>query len=678
MANDSYLFFLESLDQIDRAIRQSEDLDQMMKDVLDAVLSIFDSDRAWLLYPCDPGAPSWGVPMERTRIGYPGALIDGKDIPMLPEAREVFQAALESNKPVAYDANTKRPLPDQASEQFNIRSQITVAIYPKLGRPWLLGMHQCSHPHVWNDEEQNLFHEIGRRIADALNTLLLIKELRESEEKYRTILEALKETVYICSPEFEIEYMNPAMIKKIGRDATGEICYQVLYNRDEKCSWCIFDQILKGKSIEYELSNPVDNRFYSINNFPISRSDGSVSKLTLARDISELKAMRDQLHQTQKMESIGNLAGGIAHDFNNILFPIIGMSELLLQDLPRDSQGFEFVQEILRAGKRGSDLVKQILAFSRQSEHKLIPVSVQQVIKEILRLTRATIPSYIEIQDDIPSDCGLIMADPTQLHQVAMNIITNAYHAVESEGGKISVELKEVEQNSDELPGSLLESGRYAVLSISDNGHGMSTDLMEKIYEPYFTTKEEGKGTGLGLAVAYGIIKKHKGDIRVYSEVGKGTTFTIYLPLMEKPADTEPIDEIKDSFSGNERILLVDDEEPIAMLQKQLLERLGYKVAARISSLEAINAFKANPDGYDLIITDMSMPNMTGEQLAKEMMAIRPDIPIIICTGFSERINKEKAEAIGIRGFLMKPVLRSEMARVIRNVLDESKGSEQQ
>ena len=217
-----------------------------------------------------------------------------------------------------------------------------------------------------------------------------------------------------------------------------------------------------------------------------------------------------------------------------ILFPIIGISELLLEDLPRHSQEYENVQKILKAGMRGSDLVKQILAFSRQSEHKLMPVRLQQVLKEVMKLIRSTIPSYIEIEENIQSDCGFIMADPTQIHQVAMNIITNAFHAVEAKGGKIAVMLKEVALGADAWSEDVPGPGRYALLSITDTGHGISPDLMNKIFEPYFTTKEQGKGTGLGLAVAYGIIKKLKGDIKVYSEVGKGTTFNIYLPLMEK------------------------------------------------------------------------------------------------------------------------------------------------
>lgn len=389
----------------------------------------------------------------------------------------------------------------------------------------------------------------------------------------------------------------------------------------------------------------------------------------------EREKLQAQLNQVQKMESIGNLAGGIAHDFNNILFPIVGMSEMLLEDLPTGSPEWENVQEILKAGMRGSDLVKQILAFSRQSEHKIIPTRIQNVFKEVIKLSRAIIPTNIEIYQDIQQDCGMVMADPSQIHQIGMNIVTNAFHAIGDTGGKISVKLRQTVLETLEPSDITLSPGIYAVLSVSDTGHGISEDLIGKIFDPYFTTKEQGKGTGLGLAVVYGIVKEHKGKIKVYSETGKGTTFDIYLPLMEKFDGTEALMKTEGCQGGNERILLVDDEESVARLEAQMLTRLGYNVTFHVSSYKALGAFQNNPDAFDLIITDMTMPEMTGDQLAIEILLIKPDIPIIICTGFSERINKEQAENIGLKGFLMKPVVKSDMAKMVRKVLDEAQNS---
>ncbi len=394
--------------------------------------------------------------------------------------------------------------------------------------------------------------------------------------------------------------------------------------------------------------------------------------LGIVQDITEKKQLEIRLQQAQKMESIGNLAGGIAHDFNNLLFPIIGMSEMLLDDLPEDSLEYENANEIFHAGKRAGELVKQILAFSRQSEHLMKPVRIQNILKEVLKLSRSTIPTNIKIHHNIQQNCRLVIADPTQVHQVAMNLITNAFHAVEEKNGLIDIELKEITLKNNDLPESALQPGQYVKLSVSDNGIGIEKSLINNIFEPYFTTKKKGKGTGLGLAVVYGIVKEHNGDVKVCSEPAKGTTFNVYLPLMIKAVEIAATNKGAGLETGTERILLVDDEESVAMLERQMLERLGYKVTAQTSSIDALNAFKANPEAYDLVISDMTMPEITGDQLAEKMLSIKPGIPIIICTGFSEKINKEQTEIIGMKGLLMKPVVKSDLAQMVRRVLDEA------
>jgi CheY-like chemotaxis protein len=350
------------------------------------------------------------------------------------------------------------------------------------------------------------------------------------------------------------------------------------------------------------------------------------------------------------------------------------MAELLLEDLSPGSLEYEKVKVILKAGKRGGDLTKQILAFSRQSENKKMPVRMQQILKEVLNLSRATISSNIEIHSDIQSDCGMVMADPTQVHQIAMNLITNAYHAIEEAGNMISVLLKETELERDDLVGKFLEPGRYAMLTVLDNGHGIDPSVMDRIFEPYFTTKANGKGTGLGLSVVHGIVKEHGGDICVYSEMGKGTAFHVYLPLLNRSTEPEKAEKPVIHETGTESVLLVDDEEPIVRLEQMMLERLGYKVTARTSSVEALGAFRSDPNKFDIVITDMNMPNLTGNRLAREIGVIKPGVPVIMCTGFSEKIDEKSAKANGISGFLMKPVVKSDMAKMVRKVLDEAKG----
>ena len=373
----------------------------------------------------------------------------------------------------------------------------------------------------------------------------------------------------------------------------------------------------------------------------------------------------------KKIESIGTLAGGIAHDFNNILYPIIGYTELTIGDVPKNSRTHKNLEEILKAAMRAGNLVQQILTFSRKGDQENKPVMVQLVVKEALKLIRASIPKTIDIHQEIDKNCELVMGDPTQIHQIVMNLCTNAYHAMEDAGGKLEVTLTEIEIATDGQRDKIdLNPGRYLQLSVSDNGHGMTPDIISRIFDPYYTTKKSGKGTGLGLSVTHGIVKNHGGSISVLSEPGIGTTFHVYLPLIEKETKLVATETPEIIPMGSERILLVDDEESIVIMEQQMLERLGYNVTPRSSSVEALEAFKSNPDNFDLIITDMTMPNMTGVQLAQKIKNIKADIPIIICTGFSEQLTTEKCQAIGINGLVMKPVIIKELAGTIRRVLD--------
>ncbi|MFH0996302.1 MAG: PAS domain S-box protein [Pseudomonadota bacterium] len=418
-----------------------------------------------------------------------------------------------------------------------------------------------------------------------------------------------------------------------------------------------------------------------------------VGVLGIARDITERKLAEEQkaklearLMQAQKMESIGSLAGGIAHDLNNILFPISGLSEMLLDEMSPGTSEHESLAQIHKSAQRGSDLVKQILAFSRQSNPRKLPIRIQPILEEVLKLTRATVPRNIEITSHIKPDCGLVSADPSQVHQILMNLITNAYHAVEGSGGMIHIALKEADSGWNisaplpafgekgespfhPMPGDLL-SGKYACITVYDTGTGIDQTLIDKIFEPYFTTKEQGKGTGLGLSVVHGIVKEHGGDIRVYSEFGKGTTFNVYLPLLKSAGDGKTVASPEKYPTGRESILLVDDEAPIVHLMQKMLEKLGYQVTARTSSPDALALFSADPLSFDLVICDRGMPNMTGEQLAGELISIKPGIPVIICTGFSDATDEQRGRAMGIKGYLMKPVAAGDLAAMVRNVLD--------
>ncbi|MFC1577739.1 ATP-binding protein [Thermodesulfobacteriota bacterium] len=406
--------------------------------------------------------------------------------------------------------------------------------------------------------------------------------------------------------------------------------------------------------------------FYQLLRHQNSRLEKMVAERTRALANSE-----KQLQQVMKLQAIGTLAGGIAHDFNNILFPIVGYTELTMDDVPEDSQARQNLEEVLKAANRAKELVQQILTFSRQGSQERKPLKVQYLIKEATKLLRATIPSSIEIECNLDESCGPIKGDPTQIHQIIMNLCTNAYHAVQETGGKLEVSLKEIyisyEQSLDRVG---MKIGKHIVLMVKDSGHGMEPQVLERIFEPYFTTKKQGKGTGLGLSVIHGIVKSHGGDITVSSRLGKGSTFKVFLPIIDDIEEEIQIIEPVIAINGKERILLIDDEEQIIDIEQQILERLGYKVTPKTDSEEALEEFAAQPDRFDLVITDMTMPKMTGDQLARRMMDIKPQIPVILCTGFNEAISEEKALAMGIDKFVMKPIVKDELASTIRTVLD--------
>lgn len=398
----------------------------------------------------------------------------------------------------------------------------------------------------------------------------------------------------------------------------------------------------------------------------------------LRREIAERKRaekekedIQKQLLQAQKMESLGTLAGGIAHDFNNILSAIFGYTELARYEFPEGTSQRSKMEGVLKAAHRARDLVEQILAFSRQSGQEKKPLKIGPIVKETCKLLRASLPTSIAVRQNIQPESGTVLANPAQIHQILMNLCTNAAHAMRKKEGVLKVSLVEVELDSEAAAHHVdLEPGPYLKLTISDTGHGMNSSVMERIFDPYFTTKAPGEGTGLGLAVTHGIVKSLGGNISVHSQPGEGTSFDVLLKRIESQ-ETVKAETTEKPPTGNERVLFVDDEESLANLGKDILELLGYEAISTTSSVEALEVFRANPDRFDLVVTDQTMPNMTGMELAKKLLDIRQDIPLILCTGYSELITGEKAREIGIRQFIMKPLGIDDLARIVRKALDE-------
>ena len=519
-----------------------------------------------------------------------------------------------------------------------------------------------------------------------------ITERKRNEGKLKLqseIITRMSEGVSFVGKDGIIIYTNPEFEKMFGYDS-GEMIglhASILNAPTEKHPYEIAEEILKilyNKGVwSGEIQNLKKDRtsFWSAAKVTaIEHLEYGKSFVSVHTDISELKQAKSEkkkfeakLQQAQKMESIGTLAGGIAHDFNNILSSVLGYTELALGGVEKGTELEDDLQEVRKAGMRAKDLVKQILTFARQSDEADMPIQINIIAKEVLKFIKSSIPSTIQINNKIYSD-SLIMGSSTQIHQVLMNLCTNAAQAMEEKGGMLEVSVNDTTIDKMFMIPNLIP-GEYIEIKVSDTGMGIAPQNLHTIFEPYFTTKPVGEGTGMGLAVVHGIIEKYGGKISVNSTIGKGTCFTIYLPITKK-RKVHMHAEKEELPHGNENILFVDDEAPIAKMGSKVLEQLGYSVTTRTSSVEALELFRSKPQAFDLVISDMTMPNMTGDVLAGELMKIRPDIPVVLCTGYSKKISEESAADIGIKALVYKPVVKADLAKTVRKVLDKTNSSD--
>ena len=514
------------------------------------------------------------------------------------------------------------------------------------------------------------------------------EEVRENEQRYRAVVEDMPAMICRFLPDGTLTFVNSAYCNYFGKrseDLIGRNFFQFVPDEDKekvRRHFLALKEEAPMATYEHQVIAPDGTIRWQewTDRALFDDKCRRVEYQSIGRDISEARMaqrererMEKQLQQAQKMEAIGTLAGGIAHDFNNILGAIFGYSELALTHVSEENPVHYYLEQILRGGYRARDLVAQILAFSRQVEQVKKPIKIGPLIKETAKFLRASLPATIEISTEIKGHTDLIVADPTQIHQIIMNLCTNAGHAMRESGGVLRLRLLEMDIDAhSSLSHPELTEGPYLRLDVSDTGQGISPEILERIFDPYFTTKERGEGTGLGLAVVHGIVKKHGGAITVDSEPGKGTTFHVFLPRVAAISEQKE-EEVSSVPGGRERVLFVDDEVALVELARDVLERLGYEVVTRMDSIETLEVFRADPDGFDIVITDQTMPNLTGVELAKKIMGIRPDIPIILCTGFSERINSEEAKTLGISEFLFKPIVISDLAQSIRRALDKKR-----
>jgi len=542
------------------------------------------------------------------------------------------------------------------------------------------------------DEVVGAINSMRQRLQDDIVALQKSEcSLRESEERYRTIFENAVEGFFQSTPYGRFLSVNPAFARMFGYANPEELIRTITdiekqfyyYPLDLQRYQKAVDQ--QGIIVNFEFlakrkdGTPIwvcnNTRCYFDDEGKVIRYEGTVTDVHKRKVAEhERERLQVQLIKAQKMESIGNLAGGIAHDFNNILSAILGYAELSLMHLEKDSLLYNNLCGIRKAGERARDLVKQILTFARQSEEELGPVKIKGVAEEAISFIRSTIPSAVQIRQTLDSE-WFVLGSVTQINQIFMNVCTNAAHAMEERGGFMDIALKDID-----LPASLelqvmgLHAGEYVRIVISDTGTGIRPEIADRIFEPYFSTKRVGRGTGMGLAIVHGIVEGYGGKILFESEVGKGSTFTIYLPRCRQD-DMESVKGVMNAVlpRGTERILFVDDEEAIVKTSGKILEMLGYEVTILTDSVSALRLVEAGPARFDLLLTDMNMPEMTGDILIARVRALLPEIPVILCTGYSQKLTDELLSELHVDSCLYKPVTSEVMAFTVREVLDKRK-----
>jgi len=508
-------------------------------------------------------------------------------------------------------------------------------------------------------------------------------ELRKSKEQWEETFNSITDIITVQDKEMHIVQANKAahdFFKVAAGGLVGQKCSQVFRGTSEPCPECpVLETGKTSQNCSEIIKHTQLDKTFLVSSSAIQDTNGHGQYLVhIAKDITEQKRLEEELFQSHKMEAIGTLAGGIAHDFNNILTAILGYSQFVKKEIPAGSPADKDIDMVIQSGLRAAELVKQILSFSRKTDHHLQALTPHPIIKEALQMLRSTLPATIEIKQDIDKECGKIKADPTNIHQIMVNLCSNALHAMDQQKGTLTVRLsRENLETRDVEAYENVAAGSFVVLSVSDTGHGMDTKTMQRVFEPYFTTKKVGEGSGIGLAVIHGIVQDYKGFVKVASTPDQGSTFSVYLPLLEETAavENDQLTSQKDEVSllqGSGRILVVDDEEMLVRLNKRRLENFGYIVTATTDSEEALEKIGAHPEQFDLLITDQTMPKMSGMELTHEVHKIKPDMPVIMSTGHSDLITKEKALEMGVSKYVAKPIQGNELINAVEELLDRT------
>jgi PAS domain S-box-containing protein len=683
LKNEAYLDYHEKIEIITQVLQSSADLDCMLNDLLETMLEVFDCERAWFLYPCNPAAPFWTVPMERTREGFTGAFTEGP-VPTSPELASEFQYSLDLGGPVIYDSSSERILPAVVRERFSIKAQISMTLYTKGGGdPWILGLHKCAHEHVWTETEKRLFQDVCGRAADALSTLLHIQRLQESEERFRILVNSIPGVVYAAlnDSEWTMRFISEEIENISGFPASDFIENQVrsfnsiIHPEDRAQVWRIVQESVQRDepfNMDYRIIDAQGEVHWVHERGQQVGSANQENRYLVGAifDITEQTKLQAQLQQSQRMETVGRLAGGIAHDFNNILAAIIGHSELLLYRMNPASPGYDGIKVINEAGISASRLTSQLLTFSRKQVLQLRVLDANSIVNSIIRLLKRLIGEDIELVTDLETSLWPIKADAGQIEQVIMNLAVNAREAM-SAGGKLTIRTINCINRSkleDYLPDCPDTS--FIMLEICDTGHGMDEETKAQVFDPLYTTKE--KGTGLGLSIVYSIVNQSGGQIVVESKPGQGTSFKIFLPAIQESLTKEekpPLLSTAD-LGGSEMILVVEDDQEVRLLIESILQDKGYRVLVASNGHEALALCKKFSETIDLIVSDVVMPEMSGRKVIEQASQIIPNLKSLYISGYTESVLGDHDDLQSSINLLMKPFSLNSLLQKVRKILD--------
>jgi len=691
----AHLRALQSLERVDAALRGSPDLDSVAGNVMDVLLDILEVDRAWLTHPCDPDAPYCRIEAERTRPGFaqsPGA---GSDVEITEGIRAIHQRALSENGPIADHPDEPEGFAPELRAAHGIQSALMMALHPKVGRPWLFGVHQCAHARVWSEDDRWLLQEAGRRLTDALSALLLFRDVRSSEEHLRLVLDATSDGVWDWDLTTGDVWWSPRLCEFFAADPQDSMRHidhiRGLYHPDHlEKTFALVEEHLAGRTERFEsdtLMRGYDGEYRwvrlragGVDPGPDGRARRMVGTLTdiaeKVRAEEERRKLEEQIQETQKLESLGILAGGIAHDFNNLLMGVLGNASLALAELPVESPARECVEHVETAALRAAELAKQMLAYSGKGRFVVQSLDLSALVEEMRRLLASSISKKATLTCDLERNLPPVEGDATQLRQIVMNLITNASDALEDEAGIIAVRTGSMEApdgyDAKSYIHDSLPPGRCVFVEVADTGCGMDESTRRRIFDPFFTTKVGGRG--LGMAAVLGIVRGHRGALSVYSEPGKGTRIRVVFPCVSgapaaaiEPSEAAPHADAE--WRGFGIVLIVDDEQSVRQVAAMTLERRGFTVLQAEDGQAGVDLFREHKDGIVAVVLDMTLPRMSGQEAFERIRAIRPDVPVLLSSGFNEQDAVGRAVGLGLAGFIQKPYRPSELIARLRGVL---------